>query len=117
MAAQSTFVFRLPRISSLRLGLNYTFVLEATTVAVTDTVTIMTQIDSSADIRGVFTSNSTLTSGQSIASHTSVGALWGQVIAVTSHHWQLRASQQGEEFINEGTVDIGPGWTTGTTST
>ena len=114
----STFVFTLPKISSKNLGLNYEIVLEATTesTSVTDAVTIKrsSKIDSSADIRGVFTSASTLTSGSEISPQTSVGQTWGKLTAMTSVHWQLQASQQGESALAKGDVDVGPGWTTGT---
>ena len=116
---QSTFMFRLPKISSKNLGINYEFVLEPSSesTGVTDAVTIacLDATDSSADIQGVFTSASTLTSGKSISPQSSVGQLWGKLTAVTSIHWQLQASQQGEAGLGVGTLDVGPGWTTGTT--
>jgi len=115
----TTIQVRLPRISSLALGLTYDICFINGGQA-GDGLTIMcaSSADSSAQLRGVWTSNSTISTAQEASLATTEFDGYARVTAVSSINWMfegLSASQ--EEDDGAGTGDGFGTWTTGSTST
>jgi len=116
IADQTTLTINLPRLSSLSLGLNYEFYLEAQTGA-TESVTIKVSTlaaSTNEEISGVFTSNSTITTGMSAAPASSNFDRWCRLTGLSSVVWFFQTAIQ-VEGDDDGQPNVFGAWTTGST--
>ena len=119
LEAMTTIQVRLPKISSLALGLTYDICFINGGQA-GDGVTVMcaSTADSSAQLRGVYTSASTVSTAQEASPATTEFDCFARVTAVSSINWMFESLSDSVE--NDGGAGTGDGygtWTTGSTST
>ena len=119
LEGMTTIQVRLPKISTLALGLTYDICFINGGQA-GDGLTIMcaSSADSSAQLRGVWTSNSTVSTAQEASLDTTEFDGFARVTAVSSINWMFEGLSQGAEGDGGGGAQDNMGnWTTGSTST